>query len=166
MPSFKTQERSTETSVVQWMGELARLKQSPGATPHPMQLDGRNIPSGMGVGVGVQGRKGAEGNYTRLAHQLPGKPVSPFDKNNHQVGPGASMQAGQSGEWMQVKQALVEQGMYSVQGNNHPKWPDHTEKTSFILESNCDIKLTMRSFNLPVFGVQQLGTKPLLRKKQ
>lgn len=54
--------------MVQWMGELARLKQSLGATPHPMQLEGRNIPLGMGVGVGVLGGKEAEGDYTRLAH--------------------------------------------------------------------------------------------------
>ena len=33
-PSFKSLESATDTSKVQWMGELTHLKQGPGATPH------------------------------------------------------------------------------------------------------------------------------------
>ena len=68
----------------------------------------------------------------RWAHQLPGKPAEghtppgPFDENNHQLGPGASTQAGQS-----CAQGLGEAGTgrardYREQENSHVEWPDLT----------------------------------------
>lgn len=46
-----------------------------------------------------------------------------FDENSHQLGPGASTEDGQSGAWVQVRQALVRQGMHREQEHSRLEWP-------------------------------------------
>ena len=59
--------------MVQWMGELARLKQSPGATPLCIWQ------AGHGSGLHYLGEKEVPfigGPDVRVAQQLPGKPAT------------------------------------------------------------------------------------------
>ena len=64
-----------------------------------------------------------------MGYYSPGKSVEghtphcSFDKNNHWLGLGASMKVSR----VEVKQALVKQGIFREQESNHLEWPDHTE---------------------------------------
>ena len=81
LASFKTEESATETSMVQWMGDLKCLKQGPRATPHLVWQD-------MAVVFVTGGEEGyqLEEIDILLAHWLPRKPAEghaphcPFDK--------------------------------------------------------------------------------------
>ena len=53
-------------------------------------------------------------------------PHSPFDKNNHQLGPRASSRMVSCVHRVQAKQELVGRGMYREQENSHLEWPDNT----------------------------------------
>ena len=63
-------------------------------------------------------------------------PHSPFDKNNHQLGPRASSRMVSCVHRVPAKQELVGRGMYREQENSHLEWPDHT----VVLSVDADFK--------------------------
>ena len=96
LPSFKTQERVSDRDISGLMDGGAYLSEARfwSNTP-PCAGDG-----GLDMVAGFPPREGEIANYGEidlwLVHWLPGKPAeghaphSPFAKNNHQLGPGAS----------------------------------------------------------------------------
>lgn len=116
------------------MGDLTRLKQGPGVTD-TLLCAGEGRQDMVAVFASQVGRGACQLWGIPLLFPLVTReraegcaPYRPLDKNKHQLGPGASTWEGQSCEQVQVKQALVQAGMYQGQENSQLEWPGQTRR--------------------------------------
>lgn len=92
----------------------------------------------------------------RLAYQLPtgksteGTPTNTlFNKSNHWLGPGSSMQDGQSGEYSIGEAGIFKQEMHRKQENSCLEWPDHIGVSAHLFP--CGYPVTEKT--LSCFGI-------------